>query len=129
RRPARSTTGVVFSPSGRAAVRYRAAAGVMLACGDPVGEKAAWPGAIERFMDEARALSRTPAVTGCSPAGAEVWARETGLDPWEGDGGGDGDGNDAAAGSPAGRVGRAGRGARGGSRRAGIRTEDPRLET
>ncbi|MBM9620172.1 phosphatidylglycerol lysyltransferase domain-containing protein [Streptomyces zhihengii] len=128
-RPARSTTGVVFSPSGRAAVRYRAAAGVMLACGDPVGEKAAWPGAIERFMDEARALSRTPAVTGCSPAGAEVWARETGLDPWEGDGGGDGDGNDAAAGSPAGRVGRAGRGARGGSRRAGIRTEDPRLET
>lgn len=122
RRPPRSTTGVVFSPSGRAAVRYRAAAGVMLACGDPVGEAAAWPGAIERFMDEARARSRAPAVTGCSPAGAEVWARETGLDPWEG-----------GAQAPAGRVGRAlrrlsGRPAGGGHRGAAIHTEDPRLE-
>ncbi|GHE87749.1 hypothetical protein GCM10018772_09050 [Streptomyces fumanus] len=70
---------VVFSPSGRAAVTYRVVAGVMLAAGDPVGDVEAWPGAIERFMDEARAHSWTPAVTGCSATGGEVWARETGL--------------------------------------------------
>lgn len=27
----------------------------MLASGDPIGDVEAWPGAIERFMDEARA--------------------------------------------------------------------------
>ncbi|CAL9534160.1 hypothetical protein SUDANB176_04113 [Streptomyces sp. enrichment culture] len=70
---------VVFSPSGRAAVTYRVAGGVMLADGDPIGDVEAWPGAIERFMDEARARSRTPAVTGCSETGGEVWTRETGL--------------------------------------------------
>ncbi|GGW68703.1 lysylphosphatidylglycerol synthetase-like protein (DUF2156 family) [Streptomyces albaduncus] len=71
---------VVFSPSGKAAVTYRVVRGVMLAGGDPVGDVEAWPGAIERFMDEARARSWTPAVMGCSEAGREVWARETGLD-------------------------------------------------
>ncbi|MER6689660.1 phosphatidylglycerol lysyltransferase domain-containing protein [Streptomyces minutiscleroticus] len=77
---ARRGTAVVFSPSGRAAVTYRVVAGVMLADGDPVGDVEAWPGAIERFMDEARAHSWTPAVTGCSARGGEVWAHETGLD-------------------------------------------------
>ncbi|KAA0916420.1 phosphatidylglycerol lysyltransferase domain-containing protein, partial [Streptomyces apricus] len=71
---------VVFSPSGRAAVTYRVVSGVMLADGDPIGDAEAWPGAIERFMDEAVAHSWTPAVTGCSGTGVEVWTRETGLD-------------------------------------------------
>ncbi|MFG3099542.1 phosphatidylglycerol lysyltransferase domain-containing protein [Streptomyces sp. NPDC048182] len=74
---------VVFSPSGKAAVTYRVVSGVMLASGDPVGDVEAWPGAIERFMDEARAHSWTPAVMGCSETGAEVWTRETGLDALE----------------------------------------------
>ncbi|TXS56247.1 DUF2156 domain-containing protein [Streptomyces sp. t39] len=83
----RRDDGVVFSPSGRAAVRYRVVSGVMLAGGDPIGDVEAWPGAIERFMDEARARSWTPAVTGCSETGGEVWTRETGLDALEpGDG-------------------------------------------
>lgn len=77
----RRDTGVVFSPSGRAAVRYRVVSGVMLAGGDPVGDVEAWPGAIERFMDVARDRSWTPAVTGCSPTGSAVWTRETGLHP------------------------------------------------
>ncbi|WP_079000293.1 phosphatidylglycerol lysyltransferase domain-containing protein [Streptomyces sp. AS58] len=71
---------VVFSPSGRAAVIYRVVSGVMLADGDPLGDVDAWPGAIERFMDEARARQWTPAVTGCSEQGGRVWTRETGLD-------------------------------------------------
>lgn len=74
---------VVFSPSGKAAVCYRVVSGVMLASGDPIGDVEAWPGAIERFMDEARAHSWTPAVMGCSETGGEVWTRETGLDALE----------------------------------------------
>ncbi|ARI53836.1 phosphatidylglycerol lysyltransferase domain-containing protein [Streptomyces griseobrunneus] len=70
---------VVFSPSGKAAVCYRVVSGVMLAGGDPIGDVEAWPGAIERFMDEAKAHSWTPAVMGCSERGGEVWTRETGL--------------------------------------------------
>ncbi|MEU6390075.1 phosphatidylglycerol lysyltransferase domain-containing protein [Streptomyces sp. NPDC046939] len=75
----RRDKGVVFSPSGKAAVCYRVVSGVMLAGGDPVGDVEAWPGAIEHFMDEARAHSWTPAVMGCSETGGEVWTRETGL--------------------------------------------------
>ncbi|KYK16735.1 MULTISPECIES: phosphatidylglycerol lysyltransferase domain-containing protein [Streptomyces] len=74
---------VVFSPSGKAAVTYRVVSGVMLASGHPIGDVEAWPGAIERFMDEARAHSWTPAVMGCSETGGEVWARGTGLDALE----------------------------------------------
>ncbi|QIY72572.1 phosphatidylglycerol lysyltransferase domain-containing protein [Streptomyces sp. RLB1-33] len=74
---------VVFSPSGKAAVAYRVISGVMLASGDPIGDVEAWPGAIERFMDEAKAHSWTPAVVGCSETGGEVWTRETGLDALE----------------------------------------------
>ncbi|WP_030422737.1 MULTISPECIES: phosphatidylglycerol lysyltransferase domain-containing protein [unclassified Streptomyces] len=74
---------VVFSPSGKAAVTYRVVSGVMLASGDPIGDVEAWPGAIERFTEMARAHSWTPAVMGCSETGAEVWTRETGLDALE----------------------------------------------
>jgi lysyl-tRNA synthetase class 2 len=74
---------VVFSPSGKAAVTYRIVSGVMLASGDPIGDVEAWPGAIGRFMDEARAHSWSPAVMGCSETGGEVWTRETGLDALE----------------------------------------------
>ncbi|MFE3328295.1 phosphatidylglycerol lysyltransferase domain-containing protein [Streptomyces sp. NPDC059176] len=79
----RRDKGVVFSPSGKAAVTYRVISGVMLASGDPIGDVEAWPGAIERFMDEAKAHSWTPAVVGCSETGGEVWTRETGLDALE----------------------------------------------
>ncbi|MEW1721766.1 phosphatidylglycerol lysyltransferase domain-containing protein [Streptomyces sp. NPDC093109] len=79
----RRDKGVVFSPSGKAAVCYRVVSGVMLASGDPIGDVEAWPGAIERFMDEAKAHSWTPAVMGCSETGGEVWTRETGLNALE----------------------------------------------
>ncbi|MFF3767129.1 phosphatidylglycerol lysyltransferase domain-containing protein [Streptomyces sp. NPDC001922] len=79
----RRDKGVVFSPSGKAAVCYRVVSGVMLASGDPIGDVEAWPGAIERFMEHARVHSWTPAVMGCSETGGEVWTRETGLDALE----------------------------------------------
>ncbi|MGW5349111.1 phosphatidylglycerol lysyltransferase domain-containing protein [Streptomyces sp. NPDC004031] len=74
---------VVFSPSGKAAVCYRVVSGVALAGGDPIGDVEAWPGAIECFMDLARAHAWLPAIVGCSETGAEVWTRETGLDALE----------------------------------------------
>ncbi len=77
--PAVRGKGVVFSPSGKAAVRYRVVSGVMLAKGDPMGDVEAWPGAMERFMDEARTHAWTPAVMDCSETGRAVWTRETGL--------------------------------------------------
>lgn len=77
--PAARDKGIVFSPSGKAAVRYRVVSGVMLAKGDPMGDVEAWPGAMERFMDEARTHSWTPAVMDCSETGGAVWTRETGL--------------------------------------------------
>ncbi|MEE4545191.1 phosphatidylglycerol lysyltransferase domain-containing protein [Streptomyces sp. V4-01] len=74
---------VVFSPSGKAAVCYRVVSGVALAGGDPIGDVEAWPGAIEQFMELARAHAWLPAVVGCSETGGEVWTRETGLDALE----------------------------------------------
>ncbi len=74
---------VIFSPTGKAAISYRVISGVMLASGDPIGDVEAWPGAIERFMEEARAHAWIPAVVGCSETGGEVWTRETGLDALE----------------------------------------------
>ncbi|MER0481750.1 phosphatidylglycerol lysyltransferase domain-containing protein [Streptomyces sp. Edi2] len=79
----RRDKGAVFSPTGKAAVCYRVISGVMLASGDPIGDVEAWPGAIERFMAEAKAHSWTPAVTGCSETGGQVWTRETGMDALE----------------------------------------------
>ncbi|MFI1964175.1 phosphatidylglycerol lysyltransferase domain-containing protein [Streptomyces pathocidini] len=79
----RRDKGVVFSPTGKAAVCYRVVSGVMLASGDPIGDVEAWPGAIERFMAQARLHSWTPAVMGCSETGGQVWTRETGLDALE----------------------------------------------
>ncbi|MGA5268634.1 phosphatidylglycerol lysyltransferase domain-containing protein [Streptomyces lydicamycinicus] len=79
----RRDKGAVFSPTGKAAVCYRVISGVMLASGDPIGDVEAWPGAIERFMEEAKAHSWTPAVTGCSETGGQVWTRETGMDALE----------------------------------------------
>jgi lysyl-tRNA synthetase, class II len=74
---------VIFSPTGKAAISYRVISGVMLASGDPIGDVEAWPGAIDRFMEEARAHAWIPAVVGCSETGGEVWTRETGLDALE----------------------------------------------
>ena len=74
---------VVFSPSGKAAVCYRVVSGVALAGGDPIGDVEAWPGAIDTFMELARAHAWLPAVVGCSETGGEVWTRETGLDALE----------------------------------------------
>ncbi|TDQ04940.1 phosphatidylglycerol lysyltransferase domain-containing protein [Labedaea rhizosphaerae] len=78
----RSDKSVVLSPTGKAAVSYRVLAGVALASGDPLGDKEAWPGAIEAFRAECRGHGWVPAVLGCSELGATVWCRH-GLDALE----------------------------------------------
>jgi lysyl-tRNA synthetase class 2 len=74
---------VIYSGSGKAAVAYRVVNGVMLASGDPIGDVEAWPGAIRRFVAEARRHAWMPAVMGCSEQGGTVWTRETGLSALE----------------------------------------------
>ncbi|MFE5136404.1 bifunctional lysylphosphatidylglycerol synthetase/lysine--tRNA ligase LysX [Streptomyces fagopyri] len=66
---------VVFSPSGKAAVTYRVEAGVCLASGDPVGDREAWPHAIESWLDLARRYAWVPAVMGASEDGAKAFVR------------------------------------------------------
>jgi lysyl-tRNA synthetase, class II len=75
----RDDKSVIWSPTGKAAVCYRVAAGVMLASGDPLGDPEAWPGAIAAFLTEAARHAWRPAVMGCSELGAEVWCREGDL--------------------------------------------------
>ncbi|WP_428498574.1 phosphatidylglycerol lysyltransferase domain-containing protein [Pseudonocardia sp.] len=78
----RDDKAAVFSPTGKAAVSYRALAGVALASGDPLGDHEAWPGAIEVFLGECTSYGWVPAVLGCSELGATAWAR-AGLDVLE----------------------------------------------
>ncbi|KUN28519.1 hypothetical protein AQJ23_06145 [Streptomyces antibioticus] len=73
---------VVWSPSGKAAVAYRVVGGVALASGDPLGDPEAWPGAIEPWLDRARAHGWLPAVMGASEEAGTVYARH-GLDALE----------------------------------------------
>jgi lysyl-tRNA synthetase class 2 len=70
---------IIWSPTGKACIGYRALSGVMLGSGDPIGDPEAWPGAIHAFLDEAARHAWVPAVLGCSELGAEVWCREGGL--------------------------------------------------
>jgi lysyl-tRNA synthetase class 2 len=72
----RNDKNVIWSPSGKACVAYRVLSGVMLASGDPIGDPEAWPGAINKFLDEAARHAWVPAVMGCSELGAQVWCRE-----------------------------------------------------
>lgn len=66
---------VVFSASGKAAVTYRVEAGVCLGSGDPVGDREAWPHAIEAWLALARRHAWAPAVMGASEDGAKAFAR------------------------------------------------------
>ncbi len=72
----------VWSASGKSAVTYRVVGGVSLASGDPLGDPEAWPGAIDRWLAEAREHGWIPAVMGASEEGGTVYARH-GLDALE----------------------------------------------
>ena len=79
----RNDKSIVWSPTGKACIGYRVLSGVMLASGDPIGDREAWPGAIHTFLDEAARHAWVPAVIGCSELGAEVWCREGDLNALE----------------------------------------------
>ncbi|MFD9722068.1 phosphatidylglycerol lysyltransferase domain-containing protein [Streptomyces sp. NPDC059076] len=66
---------VIWSPSGKSAVTYRVVGGVSLASGDPIGDPEAWPGAIDRWLVQAREHGWTPSVMGASEEGGTVYAR------------------------------------------------------
>jgi len=71
----RSDKSVIWSATGKSCIGYRVVSGVMLASGDPIGDREAWPGAIHAFLDMAARHAWVPAVIGCSEQGAEIWCR------------------------------------------------------
>jgi lysyl-tRNA synthetase class 2 len=64
---------VVFSEAHDAAIAYRVINGVSLASGDPLGDPAAWPGAIRRWLAEARTYGWSPAVLSASEEAARAY--------------------------------------------------------
>jgi lysyl-tRNA synthetase, class II len=72
----RNDKSVIWSATKKSCIGYRVVSGVMLASGDPIGDKEAWPGAIQAFLDMASRHAWVPAVMGCSELGAEVWCRQ-----------------------------------------------------
>ncbi len=64
---------VVFSPDNDAAIAYRVVNGVSLASGDPLGDPAAWPAAIQRWLAEARVYGWSPAVLSASEEAAHAY--------------------------------------------------------
>jgi len=71
----RDDKSVIWSATRKSCIGYRVVSGVMLASGAPLGDKEAWPGAIQAFLDTAAKHAWVPAVVGCSEQGAEVWCR------------------------------------------------------
>ncbi len=64
---------VIFSPGNDAAIAYRVVNGVSLASGDPLGDPAAWPAAIKRWLAEARTYGWSPAVLSASEEAAHAY--------------------------------------------------------
>jgi lysyl-tRNA synthetase class 2 len=66
---------VIWSPTGKSCLAYRVVSGVMLASGDPLGDREAWPGALSEFLTMADEHAWTPAVMGCSQEAGTAWCR------------------------------------------------------
>ena len=66
---------VVCSADRRAAITYRVEAGASLASGDPIGDPASWPAAVEAWISQAREYGWSPAALSASEAGAAVYRR------------------------------------------------------
>lgn len=66
----------------RAGVSHRAVGAISLASGDPVGDPAHWPAAIEAWRTEARSLGLSLAVMGAGEAGARAYGA-AGLSAYE----------------------------------------------
>jgi len=75
----RNDKSVIWSATKKSCIGYRVLSGVMLASGDPLGDREAWPGAIQAFLDMAARHAWVPAVVGCSEQGAETWCRSGDL--------------------------------------------------
>ncbi len=69
----RDDKSLMFAPSGTAAVAYRVVAGVSLASGDPLGDRAEWSAAIDAWLAEAGAFAWTPGVVGASAHAVPVY--------------------------------------------------------
>ncbi len=63
-----------FSPDGRAVIGYRTWLGLVVAAGDPVGDRRSWPAAVDQLMETGRLRRQGVAVLGAGDAARELWA-------------------------------------------------------
>lgn len=71
----RGDTSAAWSPDREAAVVHRVAHGVALAGGDPVGDPAAWPDAVDDWLRAVRARAWVPAVVCAGRDAADLYGR------------------------------------------------------
>lgn len=66
---------VCWSPDGKACIVYRVEFGVMLASGDPLGDKEYWPAAMEAFVALAHSYGWLVGVISASADAAALWTQ------------------------------------------------------
>jgi len=68
-----------WSPDRRACIVYRVEFGVMLASGDPLGDKESWPAAMKAFVALAHSYGWLVGVMSASESGAAMWTEQESL--------------------------------------------------
>jgi lysyl-tRNA synthetase class 2 len=79
----RDDKSLMWSDNRKAAIAYSVKNGVMIASGDPLGDKECWPSVIANFLKEADKFAWIPAIYGCTEEAGEIWHRETGFEALE----------------------------------------------
>jgi len=79
----RENKNFIWSKNMKAVISYSVINGVMVTTGDPIGDRASWPSAIEAFCVEAEDHAWIPAIYGCTEEAGLIWSRETGFESLE----------------------------------------------
>ncbi|GBG97223.1 phosphatidylglycerol lysyltransferase domain-containing protein [Lactococcus termiticola] len=66
----------IFSNNGKAAIAYQLFGSVLLASGDPIGEKKSWGSAVKNYLNFAYSKGWTPAVLAVTEEGLAVYKKQ-----------------------------------------------------
>jgi len=79
----RPEKGILWSDDHSACIAYAVVQGVMLASGDPIGDRQAWSDLMQKFTRHAQANSWLPGVAGSSESARQEWELHTDLNSFE----------------------------------------------
>lgn len=79
----RPEKGILWSDNHAACIAFAVIQGVMLASGDPIGDRASWSGLMDKFEILAQNNSWIPAVAGSSESARIHWEQQCGLTSFE----------------------------------------------